>query len=182
MKPFFTAKIEIYIKNLSFNTMIRQAIKNTFSFPCLLREAYDEECEIRNNRIKVRHAIHNIPFEASRVARTLQDNRMRKRLSKRIFLQFKIPMDVFDHLKDYLFENNYEFIERLPHKGYSRTIHHLIRVEYIRPYLVDKLLALGKINDANTDYSPRDYFIASIWMLIKNDVSLHLCRDICEYW
>ena len=130
--------------------MIRQAATHSIPPPILLREVYDEEGEQRNNRIKFRHAIHNIPFEASRVARTLRENRMRLHLSKRIFLQCHIPTDVLDHLKDYLYDNHHGSMERLPSKGYSRTVHHLIHTECIAPHLVEVALAVGKRFDACT--------------------------------
>jgi hypothetical protein len=169
--------------------MIRRTILD--SMPCiqpLLRSVYDndEMGKRRNKLIKLRHAIHHIPYEASRIALTLRDNRMRKKLSKRILLKFHIPLELFEHLRDYVYDNNYDFIERLPSMGYSRTIHHLIRTECIQPQQVDAALAVGKMFD--TEYKHRPYvytdpyvFRASVLIFVDN-IPYSTYEDICGCW
>ena len=159
--------------------MIRRAASN--SIVCLgPLLAYDE---LRNKQIQLRHAIQTTPYDAIRVVRTGRDIRVRERVIKCILLRNNIPIELFvflkDFLKDYLYESNLDFIQRLPNKTFSRAVHHLNRTGCVHPKYEKTALAIGKQFD--DERYEAHLFYEIIWICICTD-SVSIYKDISDLW
>jgi hypothetical protein len=158
--------------------MIRRAIRDTppLARP-LLREAYDEPSIRRNQIILFQHAVSFVPSEAAQMVRILRIDQQMKRVCKLLLLRKCIPLDLFDSLYPYFYDtvtySNSVHIPSLPHRVFSRTIHHLIRTERVAD--VPLALEIGKQFDVldreqfNQNYNPimRD-FRKSLWRCMSH--------------
>jgi hypothetical protein len=166
--------------------MIRRAATNSILClgPMLRIHEYD-----RWNKQILRHAILTTPYEAIRIVRTGRDIRMRERAIKCILLRNNIPIELFESLKDYLYDylydSNLDYIERLPTKSFSRAVHHLIRCECVEPKYEKTALVIGKQFDDERKYrhfyDDASLFREMIWICIRIE-SFSTYTDICEYW
>lgn len=163
--------------------MIRRSID--ISIPCygypLLQPVYCEWHERRNQQMKLQNAIRTIPYEMVRIVYTVRENRIREQWTKRILLQNHIPIELFDHFRDYLYVSNRTEVRRLLNKGYSRAIHHLIRAECIEPTQVDRALSIGKIHDDRRPFYTVQHFLEQLMTCIAPE-SEFLFMEICESW
>ena len=163
--------------------MIRRSAET--SIPCygypLLRPVYCDWHERRNKQVKLQHAIRTIPYEMVRIVYTVRENRTREKWTKRILLQYHIPLEVFDHLRDYLYVSNRTEVRRLLSKSYSRAIHHLIRAECIDPVKVERALFIGKIHDDRKPFYTTHHFLEQLMDCITPESEL-LFMEICAAW
>ena len=119
----------------AFN-MIRRAIRDSPPVPYpLLREAYDPQSIRRNQVILFQHAVSCAPTEAAQMVKILRTDQQMKRMCKLLLLRKCIPLDLFEILYPYFYDTfTYLLssrISRLPHRVFSRTIHHLIRTDRV---------------------------------------------------
>lgn len=127
--------------------MIRRTIRN---YPCragpLLREAYDEVSIRQNRLIEFQHAISFVPTEVIEVVHIIRQDQQTKRICKLLLLRKRIPIDLFDNLYLYFYDTLTYLrsfrVPRLPHRVFSRTIHHLIRTEHVSD--IPLALEIGK--------------------------------------
>jgi len=125
--------------------MIRRAIQECPPGPCaLLREENDDVTRRANNIIRFRLSIFDLPYQISQVVKTIRLNHDIQRTCKTLLAQKNVPLDVFSHLDEYLYEMDFTH-ERLPNRGFTRAVHHLIRLE--RVVHVEKALDVGKYFD-----------------------------------
>ena len=127
--------------------MIRRAIHNSPPGPYpLLREAYDPQSIRKNEIIRFQHAVSFAPTEAAQMVHILRKDQQIKRMCKLLLLRKSIPLDLFEVLYPYFYDTfTYLLssrISRLPHRVFSRTIHHLIRTERVEN--VPLALEIGK--------------------------------------
>jgi len=162
--------------------MIRRSVE--ISTPCyyppFLHPVQCDWHERQNQRIKLQHAIRTIPYEIMQTVYTIRENRKREQWTKRILLQNHIPIELFDHLRDYIYVCNRTELQWLPTKGYSRAIHHLIRTECIDPTKIERALAMGKIHDNLRQYNAH-YFLEQLIHYIKPE-SEPFFIEIYEAW
>ena len=121
--------------------MLRRAIRECPHAPCaLLRDENDDVTRRTNRLIRFRVSISYIPYHVSHVVKTVRLNHSIRRTCKRILARH-LPMDVFTHIDEYLYELDFAH-KRLPNRGFSRAVHHLIRMERVAD--VEQALAVGK--------------------------------------
>ena len=124
--------------------MIRRAIQECPGSRLLLREENDDFTRRSNRIIRFRNSIVHIPYQVSQIVKTVRLNHDIQRTCKRILVKNHVPLDVFTHLQSYLYEFDFTHT-RLPSRGFSRAVHHLIRIERVRD--VPQALAVGKYFD-----------------------------------
>ena len=126
-------------------TMIRRAIQECPPAPCaLLREAHDDVTRRANHIIQFRLSIAHLPYHSAQVVKTIRLNHDIQRTCKHLLARRNVPLDVFSHIDEYLYETVLTH-NKLPNRGFTRAVHHLIRLE--RVALVEQALAVGKYFD-----------------------------------
>ena len=126
--------------------MIRKAIQSCVPAPSALLREENTDVDRRANRIiRFRASIAYLPYQVSHVVRTVRLNHTIRRTCKCIFARHHLPMDIFSYIDEYLFELDFSH-KRLPNRGFSRAVHHLIRLERVAD--VEQALAVGKHFDS----------------------------------
>lgn len=163
--------------------MIRRSVE--ISIPCygdpMFHPVYCEWHERLNKQVKLQHAIRTIPYEMVRIVYTVRENQKREQWTKRILLQNHIPIELFDHLHDYLYVSNRTEIPHLTRKGYSRAIHHLIRAECIVQTQLERALSIGRVHDESRQFYTKTHFLDQLTCCITPESEL-LFMEICEAW
>jgi len=122
--------------------MIRKAIQSCPPGPCpLLRESYDEVTRRENKLLQFRCSIKHLPYEVSFIVKTIRLNHRIQHTCKQILARNQVPIDVFVHIQPFIYELDLEHV-RLPPRGFSRAVHHLIRMEKVTD--IPQALLIGK--------------------------------------
>jgi len=121
----------------------------------LLREAFNETSIRRNQVIAFQHALSFVPSETAQMVHIIRKDQQMKRMCKLLLLRKCIPLDLFEHIYPYFYDMStylsFTRVPRLPHRVFSRTIHHLIRSECISD--VPVALEIGRQFDMLQRYS-----------------------------